>query len=77
MTPEYYADLYKCYQTYVRSYSGNAHRQGRLWPEQRRLPLAHHRSGTRGAPHGRDQPAITTSRASGNWTDKGRRHPVR
>ncbi|NLZ06722.1 MAG: alpha-N-arabinofuranosidase [Phycisphaerae bacterium] len=70
MTPEYYADLYKCYQTYVRSYSGNAVVKVACGPssdDYRWLTTVLER-----AAHHMDAISLHHYvRASGNWTDKG------
>ncbi len=39
MRPEYYADLYRRYQTYVRNFGEQPHLQDRLRRQRRRLPL--------------------------------------
>ncbi len=70
MTPEYYADLYKCYQTYVRSYSGNTIVKVACGPssaDYRWLTTVLERAS-------RHMHAISVHhyvRGSGNWTDKG------
>ncbi len=70
MTPEYYADLYKCYQTYVRSYSGNAIVKVACGPssdDYRWLTTVLERAN-------RHMHAISVHhyvRGSGNWTRKG------
>ncbi len=70
MTPEFYADLYRVYQTYVRSYSDNAIVKIACGPssaDYNWLTVVLERAG-------RFMDAISLHhyvRGSGNWTDKG------
>ncbi len=70
MTPEYYADLYKCYQTYVRNYSDNTIVKVACGPSS----ADYHWLTTVLERASRYMNAISVHhyvRGSGNWTDKG------